>query len=87
MFDQTDSIDECENQIKNFFKPWKHEELTPLPPFGNVTDKEMENEVAAIDNDYDRVFYMVREGDVFIVIAPENNQEKSALLFITMHYV
>ena len=50
--------------------------MTPLPPFGNVTDKEMDNEVVVIDNYYDHVSDMVREGDVFIVIAPENNQEK-----------
>ena len=36
----------------------------------------MDNEVVVIDNDYDHVSNMVREGDVFIVIAPENNQEK-----------
>ena len=74
--DQTESIDECENQIKKFVQPWKLEQLTPLPPFGNVSDKEMDNEVVVIDNDYDRVSDMVREGDVFAVIAPENNQEK-----------
>ena len=47
--------------------------------FGNVTDNEMDSEVVVIENDYDCVSDMVREGDVFIVIAPENNQEK-------MHY-
>ena len=74
--DQTEFIDDCENQIKKFVKPWKHEELTPLPSFGNVTNKEMDNEVVVIDNDYDRIYDMVREGDVFTVIALENNQEK-----------
>lgn len=72
--DQTESIDECENQIKKLFQPWKHEQLTPFPPFGNVSDKEMDNEVVLINNDYDRVSDMVREGDVFVVIAPENNE-------------
>ena len=36
----------------------------------------MDNEMAVIDNYYDRVSDMVREGDVFAVITPENNQEK-----------
>jgi len=34
----------------------------------------MDNEVVLINNDYDRVSDMVREGDVFVVIAPENNE-------------
>ena len=59
--DQRDSIDDCENQIRKFVKPWKYEELTPLPPFGNVTDKEVDNEVVVIENDYDHVSDMVRE--------------------------
>ena len=29
-----------------------------------------------IDNDYDHVFDMIREGDVFAVIASKNNPEK-----------
>ena len=58
--DQTKSMDDCENQIKKFFKPWKHEELTPLLPFGNVTDKKMDNEVVVIDNYYDCVSDMIR---------------------------
>ena len=41
-----------------------------------MNNKEMDNEVVVIDNDYDRVSDMVREGDVFAVIAPKNNQEK-----------
>lgn len=63
-------------KLRNFLNPWKHEELTPFPPFGNVTEKEMDNEVVVIDNDYDRVSNMVREGDAFAIIAPKNNQEK-----------
>ena len=47
-----------------------------MPPVGNLTDAEMENEVDVIDKDYDHVFDMVREGDVFVVIALENNIEK-----------
>ena len=53
--------------------------MTPLPPFVNVTDEDMKNEVVVIDKDYDRVFYMVKEGDVFTIIAQENNPE-------TVHY-
>jgi hypothetical protein len=36
--DDVESTDECQNQINKFFKPWKHEELRQLPPFGNVTN-------------------------------------------------
>ena len=39
--DQTKSIDECHNQINKFFKLWIHEELTLVPPFGNMTGVEM----------------------------------------------
>ena len=59
--------------------------MTPLPPFGNIIDVENGNEVCVIDKDYDRVSDLVREGDVFTVIAPVDNPEKSALLFIEMH--
>ena len=72
--DQTKSIDDYENQIKKFVKTWKHKEFTPLPPFGNLTNKEIDNEVVVNENDYVHVFDMVREGGVFVVIAPENNQ-------------
>ena len=44
--------------------------IDTIAPIWNVTDKEMDNEVAVIDNDYDRVSDMVREGDVFVVITP-----------------
>ena len=66
-------------------KPWRHQELTPLPPFGNISDVEHDNEVLVIDKDYDHVSDLVIEGDVFAVIAPVDNIEKSALLFIEMH--
>jgi len=50
--------------------------LTPLPPFGNISDVERDNEALVIDKDYDRVSDLVREGDVFVVIAPVDNPEK-----------
>ena len=57
-------------------KPWRHQELTPLPPFGNISDVEHDNEALVIEKDYDRVSDLVREGDVFSVIAPVDNPEK-----------
>ena len=57
-------------------KPWRHQELTPVPPFGNISDVEHDNEVLVIDKDYDRVSDLVREGDVFAIIAPVDNPEK-----------
>ena len=83
--DDVESLDECQNQTNKFVKPWRHQELTPLPPFGNISDVEHDNEVLVIDKDYDCVFYLVREGDVFVVITLVDNPEKSALLFIEMH--
>ena len=50
--------------------------MTPFPPFGNITDVERDNEVVVIDKDYDRVFDMVREGDVFVVITMIDNPKK-----------
>jgi len=50
--------------------------LPPFPPFGNITDAEHDNEVVVIDKDYDLVYDMVREGDVFVVIALVYNLEK-----------
>ena len=50
--------------------------MTPLPPFGNISDVEHDNEALLIDKDYDRVSDLVREGDVFVVIAPVDNPEK-----------
>ena len=78
-------MDECQNQTNKFVKPWRHQELTPLPPFGKISGVEHDNEALVIDKDYDRVSDLVREGDVFVVIAPIDNPEKGALLFIKMH--
>ena len=83
--DDVESLDEYQNKTNKFVKPWKHQELTPFPPFGNISDVEHGNEALVIDKDYDHVFYLVREGDVFVVIALVDNPEKSALLFIEMH--
>ena len=47
--------------------------MTPLPPFGNISDVEHDNEALVIEEDYDRVFDLVREGDVFDVIVPVDN--------------
>lgn len=44
-----------------------------MPPFPNVVDEEMDNEVVVFDKDYDRLSNIVREGDVFVVFEPENN--------------
>jgi len=71
--DDIESTNECQNQINNFFKPWKQKELRPLPPFGNVIDVEMDSEVVVIDNDYNHISDMVREGDVFAILALDNN--------------
>ena len=57
-------------------KPWRHQELTPFPPFGNISNVEHDNEALVIDKDYDCVSDLVREGDVFAVIAPIDNPEK-----------
>ena len=50
--------------------------MTPLPPFGNISDVEHDNEALVIDKDYDHVSDLVREGDVFAVIASVDNPEK-----------
>ena len=71
--DYVDSLDECQNLTNKFVKPWRHQELTPLPPFGNISDVEHDNEVLVIDIDYDRVSDLVREVDVFFVIALVDN--------------
>ena len=41
--DDVELIDEYQIQINKFVKPWKHEELRPLPPFENVIDANMDN--------------------------------------------
>ena len=66
-------------------KPWRHQELTSLPPFGNISDVEHDNEALVIDKYYDCVSDLVREGDVFAAIALVYNLEKSALLLIEIH--
>ena len=50
--------------------------MTPFPPFGNISDVEHDNEALVIDKDYDRVSDLVRQGDVFAIIAPIENLEK-----------
>ena len=50
--------------------------MTPLPPFGNISDVEHDNEALVIDKDYDRLSDLVIEGDVFVVIALVANPEK-----------
>ena len=50
--------------------------MTPLPPFGNISDVERDNEALVIDKYYDHVSNLVREGDVFVVITPVDNLEK-----------
>ena len=70
-----ESIDECQIETNKFVKPWVQKELSALPPFANFTDAEFHNEVVVIDKYYDRVSNMVREGNVFIVIAPIYNPE------------
>ena len=74
--DDVESLDECQNQTKKFVKPWRHQELTPFSPFGNITNEEHNNEVFVIDKDYDHVSDLVREGDVFVVIALVDNPDK-----------
>ena len=74
--DDVKSLDECQKQTNRFVKPWRHQELTPFPPFGITSDVEHNNEALVIDKDYDRVSDLVREGDVFAVIAPIDNPEK-----------
>ena len=54
-------------------KPWRHQELTPLPLFGNINNLEHNNEALVIDKDYDHVSDLVREGDVFSIIASIDN--------------
>ena len=71
--DDVESLDECQNQTNKFVKPWRHQELTPLPPFGNISDVEHDNEALVIDKDYDHVSALVREGDVFSIIALVDN--------------
>ena len=47
--------------------------MTPLPPLGNMSDVEHDNEALVIDKDYDRVSDLVRQGDVFAFIASVDN--------------
>ena len=47
-------------------KPWRHPELIALPPFGNISDVENDNEALMIDKDYDNAFDLVREGDKLV---------------------
>ena len=74
--DDVESLDECQNQTNKFVKPWRHQELIPFPPFGNISDVERNNQALVIDKDYDRVYDLVREGDVFVFIALVDNPEK-----------
>ena len=39
-----ESLDECQNYTNKFVKPWRHQELTPLPLFGNISDVEHDND-------------------------------------------
>ena len=55
--------------------------MTPLPPFGNITDEERDNEVVVIDKDYDHVSDLVREGDLFDVIALVDNAKKCIIIY------
>ena len=78
--DYVDSLDECQNLTNKFVKPWRHQELTPLPPFGNISDVEHDNKALVIDKYHDRVFYLFREADVFSVIAPVDNPKKKCII-------
>ena len=49
--------------------------IDTIPHINHIGEK-MDNELAMIDKDYDCVFDMVREGDVFAIIASENNPYK-----------
>jgi len=79
--DDVESLDECQNHTNKFIKPWIHQELTPLPPFGNITDEERDNEVVVIEKDYDLVSDLVREGDVFVFISPVDNPKKWIIIY------
>ena len=74
-------MDECQIQTNKFVKPWRHQELTPFPPFGNINDVKRDNEALVIDKHYDRVSDLVREGDVFVVIAPVDNPKKCIIIY------
>ena len=54
--------------------------MTPLPPFGNISNVEHDNEALVIDKDYDCVSDLVRAGDVFVVIAPVDNPKKKCII-------
>ena len=74
--DDVESLDECQNQTNKFVKPWRHQELTPLPPFGNISDVEHDNEALVIDKYYGHVSDLVRERDVFYCIALVDHPKK-----------
>ena len=50
--------------------------IDTIDPFGNINDVECDNEAFVIEKDYDRVSDLVREGDVFVVIALVHNPKK-----------
>jgi hypothetical protein len=69
-------LDQCEND--GYVEQWKYVPLIPKGPHPISTWEEMHTEEAMVSLDHDRVSDVVREGDVFVVIAPPNNEENVA---------
>jgi hypothetical protein len=47
-----------------------------LPPFGNLSNEEMDTEEVVIDKDYNHISDMVGEDEVIVVLTLENNLKK-----------
>jgi hypothetical protein len=64
--EDTKSIDICENENARYVKDWRHTELNVKGKMSLSSLEEMESNETIVSIDGDRVFYLVREGKIFM---------------------
>jgi hypothetical protein len=64
--EDTKSIDICENENAGYVKAWRHIELDVKEKIPFASSKEMESNEIIVSVDGDRVFDLVREGEIFM---------------------
>ena len=62
--EDTETNDICENINDNYVKPWKHNEINQKGKLPLASVEELESEDMSISTDGDRIFDLVREGNL-----------------------
>jgi hypothetical protein len=57
-------MEACENIIDKYVKPWKHTKIIQRGEMPLATLEELESEDTLVSIDGDRIFYLVKEGNI-----------------------